>query len=53
MLVDAKPAVAQMFNIWSMSPILFIDKSGIIQGKIAGALPGKIAVEEKPSKTIP
>jgi len=41
-----KRDVAQRSNIWDIPTIFFMDKSGIIQGKIAGAFSGKIAVEK-------
>ena len=51
-LLDAKQAVAQKYNIWSIPTTFFIDKDGIIQEKIVGAFPSKIAIEEKLSKII-
>ena len=51
-LLDAKQAVAQKYNIWSIPTTFFIDKDGIIQEKIVCAFPSKIAIEEKLSKII-
>ena len=51
-LLDAKQAVAQKYNIWRIPTTFFIDKDGIIQEKIVGAFPSKIAIEEKLSKII-
>ena len=52
-LLDAKQAVAQKYNIWSIPTTFFIDKDGIIQEKIIGSFPSKIAIEEKLSEIIP
>jgi len=51
-LLDAKQAVAQKYNIQYIPSTFFIDKDGIIQEKIVGAFPSKIAIEEKLSKII-
>jgi len=51
-LLDDKQAVAQKYNIRYIPSSFFIDKDGIIQEKIVGPFPSKIAIEEKLSKII-
>ena len=51
-LLDTKQDAAQAYNIQYIPSTFFIDKDGIIQEKIVGAFPSKIAIEEKLSKII-
>ena len=51
-LLDTKRDVAQDYNIQYIPSTFFIDKYGIIQEKIIGAFPSKIAIEENLSKII-
>jgi thiol-disulfide isomerase/thioredoxin len=51
-LLDTNQDTAQGYNIQYIPSTFFIDKDGIIQEKIVGAFPSKIAIEEKLSKII-
>ncbi len=52
-LLDTKKDAAQEYNIQYVPSTFLIDKDGVIQEKIIGAFPSKIAIEEKLSKIIP
>ena len=51
-LLDTKQDAARGYNIRAIPTTFFVDKNGIIQEKIVGAFPSKIAIEEKLSKII-
>jgi len=52
-LLDAKTAVAQKYNVSGIPTTFFIDKDGIIQVKIIGAFSSTAQIESSLSKIIP
>ncbi len=52
-LLDDKQVVAQKYSITGIPTTFFIDKDGIIQGKIVGAFPSKEAIERYLAKIVP
>jgi len=52
-LLDAKKTTAQKYNITGIPTTFFIDKDGMIQAKIIGAFPSKVAIEKTLVKIMP
>ncbi|MFC2006697.1 TlpA family protein disulfide reductase [Chloroflexota bacterium] len=53
MLLDTAGDVADKYNIPGIPTTFFIDKNGIIRGKVIGPFPGKAAIEDYLSRIIP
>jgi len=52
-LLDTKQAIAQKYNITGIPTTFFIDKDGIIQGKVIGAFQNKTQIEDGLTKIMP
>ena len=52
-LLDTKRLAVQKYEVWSIPTTFFIDKNGIIQAKIIGAFPNKLAIETELGEIIP
>jgi len=52
-LLDTKQAIAQRYHITGIPTTFFIDKDGIIQGKVIGAFQNKTQIEDGLTKIIP
>ncbi len=52
-LLDTRRAVAEQYNITGIPTTFFIDKNGIIQGKVVGAFPSKESIERYLAEIVP